>query len=268
MRLNHYVVLTASEALVEELHHFGIAVEAGHLSSFTMYRDDPCWHRVHELLADSDATIREISEYSEQEYLQSRYLRVRSGKEGGYPQPEQDSGWKKATYDLSRYCSACGTHAKQVNPFQMIGEPKFGRSDVVSLGWVHDQLFVRTEIWERVFEPFGIESLPVLRHTTQLPLETVVQLEIDEISPFPLDAQDKWESSVCSVCGQKKNCGSPRTPFFPHFAGNPKGHLFRTQEVFGAGWTSVRAVVCSNELYRATVSAGVRGFQFEPQETL
>ena len=267
MRLNHYVVVTPSDELAAELQRFGIAVKIKRISTFTMYADDPRWRRIQNLLRDCHATIREIYEYSEQERRQSPFLDVRSGKEGGYPQPEKDSGWEIATYDLSRYCAACGSHAQQMQPFHMIGEPKFGRSDVVSLGWVYDQLFVRTEIWERVFEPFGIESLPVLRHKTRLPLETVVQLKIDDISPFPLDANDKWESSVCTVCGQKKNCGSPRTPYFPHFVGNPKGHLFKTHELFGAGLISARAIICSHELYQAIASAGVRGFQLEPQET-
>jgi hypothetical protein len=266
MRLNHYVVLTPPEELAEELQRSGLAIKAKRMSAFTMYADDPRWHRMQGLFQECNATIRQIYEYSKQELDESPYLDLRSGKEGGYPHPRKNDDWRRATYDLSQYCPACGSHAHQIQPFRMIGEPEFGESDVVSLGWVYDQLFVRKAIWNQVFQPFGIESLPVISHKTGLPLETVVQLCISEVSSVPLDVQDKWESSTCATCGQKKNCGSPQTPFFPPFAGHPEGRLFKTQELFGAGLISARAIVCSNDLYRAMVSAGVRGFQFEPQE--
>lgn len=266
MKLDHYVAFNPSIEQAAQLQQFGMSIEAKQWCGFAIHSEDPSWPSIRQLLSDWGIESRVVIEYSENERRRSPYLQVRSGKGGIYPEPREDNGWESATYDLSRYCSACGSRAKPVHPFQMSTEPEFGRSDVVSFLWVYDELFVRSQIWKRVFEPFGIESLPVISHRTGLPLDTVVQPSINDISRFPLDARDKWESFVCSACGQKKNCGSQPTPFFPHFAGNPEGHVFKTQELFGAGSISARAVVCSNELYRAIVSAGVRGFQFEPQE--
>ncbi|MCX7385294.1 MAG: hypothetical protein NTX48_01405 [Planctomycetales bacterium] len=266
MRLYHYICFNTSPEQVTKLKRVGVSIKAKNSAAFSLYDDDSRWPEVQCLLKSWNVKWRDHFEYSDEDQSASAYLHIIGAPEAAIPQPEKKSGWEAATYDLSKYCGTCGSYKLQVHPFQLIEAPKFGTDDVVSLYWVYDEFFVRTEIWKRVFKPFGIESLPVLCHKTQLPLETVVQLKIDDISPFPLDSNDKWESSVCSACGQKKNFGTRRTPYFPHFVGNPEGHLFKTQELFGAGLISARAIVCSNELYQAVLSAGVRGFQFEPQE--
>ena len=266
MRIYHYICFNASPDHVTELERVGISIKAKNSAAFSVYDDDSRWPEVQCLLNSWHVKWRDHIEYSDEDLSSSAYLHIIGAPEAAIPHPEKKSGWKAATYDLSKYCGTCGSHKLQIHPFQLIEAPKFGTDDVVSLYWVYDEYFVRTEIWNRVFQPFGIESLPVLRHESRLPLETVVQLKIDDISQFPLDAGDKWDSSVCAVCGQKKNCGSPRTPYFPQFVGNPEGHLFKTQELFGAGLISARAVVCSNELDRVRMSAGVRGLKFEPQE--
>jgi hypothetical protein len=88
----------------------------------------------------------------------------------------------------------------QVAPFQMTGEPAWGRNFILQLNWVFDEFFVTPQLWQTVFEPPGVRMRPVLGARGQ-ELSTVVQLVADEVVPA---ATDGMPIERCGGCGRVK----------------------------------------------------------------
>src|ERR1700704_6517980 len=95
----------------------------------------------------------------------------------GYPQP-QDT-WDRATYGPD-YCIRCGIAPSQLHPFRLRSEPGAKQSDVLWINWVYDELFAPPHVAADLAAAgiTGIEVLPVVRHKTGSPLESLLQLRI------------------------------------------------------------------------------------------
>ena len=141
----------------------------------------------------------------------------------------------------------------------MKNEPPWGRRSVMRLNWVLDELFVRPEVWESVFRPFGLEHQPVLRHRTGAPLESVVQLIIPQATS--LDVSD-FPSTSCAQCGRNKYhpvCHGP----FPA-PSNMEAPMAKTREYFGTDGTAFNEIIVSRYLYKQIKDAGLKGAEFLP----
>jgi len=197
------------------------------------------------------------------ERRQAKWLAVEPEWHCGYPMPDEDDGYLAETYDRSKECPSCNAGRVQKRPFRMAGEPRWGSRAAMQLNWVFDEYFVRPETYRSVFEPFGIPSIEVVDHTTGMPLQTVVQLEIKHIALVPLVFQGDAHGVTCGVCGRCRF--EPHVKgFFPSFSVPVQYPLVKTQEVFGSGKSSWHAVLMSSELYSACFSHQVRGFVFWP----
>jgi hypothetical protein len=127
---------------------------------FDIDETHPAWGQVRELMAKSNAGDIVQTRFTTKELNEAEYLQMTPDWHYGYPQPERKHGFLAATYDLSDYCSACGIGRRQNAPFQMKGEPKWGKRQILQLNWVFDEFFVYPAVWESVFEPFGLEPIP------------------------------------------------------------------------------------------------------------
>ena len=117
------------------------------------------------------------TEFTEQEIHAARRCNLRSTWQHGYPQPDElNFGYWQTTYDLSDHCSACGIGMRQKAPFQMKGEPKWGRRAILQLHWVLDEYFVTPELWAGVFEPLGVPCRPVTNTKGEFPAELIRRL--------------------------------------------------------------------------------------------
>jgi hypothetical protein len=163
----------------------------------------------------------------------------------------------RQTYDFSEACEKCWTGRKQTAPFRMKKSPAWGRRSILQLEWVTDEFFVKPDVYESIFRPFGIGSRPVLLHTTRAELDTVVQLVIDaraevQVRGIPLQR-------ICSGCGEKDYHLGTRG--FPHSPQHTKLPVFKSSQVFD-GYN--RRVYVSNGLYRRIVDAKLKGADFAP----
>jgi hypothetical protein len=198
---------------------------------------------------------------SKQEIAAAKFLLMQGQWQHGYPMPDGDGGYKQLTYDLTDYCSTCGTGAVQRAPFRMAREPKWGVRGIVQLNWIFDEFFVRPEVWEMVFEPNGIAAGPVLSHKTGKELETVVQL-LPPIADAALRLSD-LPSTTCDVCGKRRYATWTRG-CFPAFVAPPSGNMVRSREYFGTGARSYRNVIISGELRESLDRLRIRGADFLP----
>lgn len=175
----------------------------------------------------------------------------------GYPQPDAEFGYLRATYDTSALC-ACGLGGRQVSAFRMKRAPPWGNRHILQLNWVFDEFFVRPDVWEAVFAAFGIEQRPALLHATGAPIPSAVQLVISS----EVDAQ--LEGLQFRTCPFKRCRG---VKYFPK-AGcrlpppvDIPAPIFRSRQAFGDA--AYKIVYVSMDLYAAIYSAGLRGASFE-----
>jgi hypothetical protein len=181
----------------------------------------------------------------------------------GYPEPSGDLGFLRETYVESSVCKLCGSGKVQQHSFRLKQEPKWGNKQILQLNWVFDEFFVQPETWRHVFEPLGVACREVLHVKTGKPLETIVQLCIDEIATTELAIDESLEGERCKSCGVVKYLPIVRGAF-PGLRRENKRSILKTKEVFGSGTSSWRAVLVSSELFRTITKANLKGVEFIP----
>jgi len=254
----HRIGLAADERDRDELAQYGVHIATG-LAWFDFRESDESWPDLKAWIARRRPSDVVRTRFAEAEASAADWLAVVPEWQFGYPQPENDFGYRQVTYDLSEFCAACGAGLRQVAPFRLKGEPKWGRRGVLQLNWVFDEYFAKPEIWDAVFRPLGVESMLVLNRKGAV-LSGVVQLVIRE--RVPVDVRN-LPLTVCEVCGRPKYPVVTRGPT-PGPIAQPEGHLVRSREWFGDGASAANEVIASQALRRAVVRARVRGITFEP----
>lgn len=269
MRLMHRIAFRPTPSQHRELEALGVKVEYPErttlpgdvlpFASFDVGEDHPNWPRLRALFKQWDVFDFPSTEFSTGEINAARRLTLGAWHHG-YPQPrELDFGYLEATYDLSDYCSECGIGKRQKAPFQMKGEPKWGRRGILQLNWVFDEVFVTPDVWSAVFKPHGVGCRPVL-NTKGVQLKTVVQLTTDDrasanVGGLPFEA--------CSKCGRVKYLPHTRG-FFPPLLAEPAGAMVKTNEYFGSGASAHHGVIVLQSVAQGLSKAGVRGASFMP----
>lgn len=264
MKIIHRIAKAATPERIDELIQLGIAVSRGlpDLLVFEIDDSDQRWQSIQLWVGKHDAFLTTRTEFSQGEISRAKWLELDPQWHYGYPQPNEDEfGYLTATYDLNDYCDQCGIGKVQQAPFQMRGEPKWGRRGMLQLNWVFDEFFSTPDVWATVFKPFGVECRPVQNRKGQ-ELRTVVQLVVRETVPI---MTGRLNVSRCQLCGRIKHLPVTRG-FFPALRTSLASHMVKTREYFGSGASAWRATIISQEIRTALKEAGVRGMDFTPVE--
>lgn len=206
---------------------------------------DERWPAVRSLIPRLHIFELVFTEFSDQEIDSAKHVCFLSKSFKGYPEPRRDREYLRFTYDLKEYCDACGIGAIQRAPFRIAGEVNLGPKATMQLNWIWDEIFVKPEIWERVFRPFGIEHIPVLGKGGKQ-LTSLVQLSIKELVPVELDP--KLEFQVCSKCHRIKYYPMDRGPWPKPLA--PTSSIFKSSQWFGDGREASHEMFVSHDLHR------------------
>jgi hypothetical protein len=268
MRIVHRVTVPSDRAKLDQLALLGVACSESasplvSVMSFDIDEAHSAWPQVRDLIRLWKAFDWPIAHFTKEERDNARHLAFGVTGHQGYPQPESDFGYLSATYDLSQYCDECGSGAKQVRPFRLRGEPRWGKKHFFQLNWVFDELFTRPGVWEDVLRPLGIEANPVVSHRDSAPLSTVVQIKVTDIATSALTLQGRSTCSMCSRCGRGK-WSPPSAGFFPSFEGDITSRICRTQETFGSGHNAHRHIIIDGAFYHAIRSNRLLGAEVEP----
>lgn len=268
MKIVHRISFRASDKQLQELKFLGVNVPPGALLpgdsdpfvGFDVDEDHPNWGILSGLFEKWGVSDAVGTKFSKQEIRSARHSVLLPEWHHGYPQPDDlNFGYLQATYDLTNYCAECGTGLVQSAPFQMRGEPKWGRRGIMQLNWVFDEYFVTPEVWGGIFSPFGVEARPVndVKGNT---LKTVVQLVIPEVVGIRDDGLAK---EACPRCNRMKYSPEVRG-FFPPLAEEPASAISKTIEYFGSGGSAHKAVVVSHALAMSMMDANLKGVSFRP----
>jgi len=264
MRIVRHIFLNAREHERRELARLGVELPhtkgmPSNLEVFDLAEDDPRWPAVRDwLISRGEHPGWERTEFTEREVAEARWLNLVPQWHQGYPQPEDDFRYRQITYD-GRACSECGVGARQRAPFQMTGEPRWGRRSILQLNWVFDEYFTTPEMAAEVFEPLGVQSRRVTNRRG-IELKTVVQLMSTE---FVSIQASHLPRSTCPRCGEEKLEPLRRGPL-PELVAQPSGPIARTREWFGSGFSAHNEIVVSQRVAQTIRHQNLRGVDFRP----
>jgi hypothetical protein len=206
----------------------------------------------------------------------------------GYPQPEDDFGYLKQTYDMSKACPTCHIGLNQVYEFRFKSEPNPHHNHFIGLNWVFDQIFIRKPV-EEILTKEGVTgisfSVPVINKTGK-PMETIKQLHVDTIL-FDAVILDDLKSEICEYpkgeasimflttigsgllkgpfCGQKKyNFPQGKSFEFRQGSISNQPDFIRLGEWFGSGSSASRPIFISYKVYEVIKRFKWRGALLEP----
>ncbi len=288
MKIVHRVSLLDQPNRTDLLESLGISLQRSDPGARSFFFDidenDARWAQLHQLIwkwkveDGSDPELLWVgTQFSNEESEAAPFVKLSPNWHHGYPYPRPGNfGFLEETYDPKSRCPGnpvgtglqrtglCGMGMVQVAPFQMKGEPKWGKKHILQMNWVFGEFFVRPEIWQKVFKPLGIGFEWVLHYKTLKKLETVVQLKVENTAASPLLIPDDHTKETCKVCRRTRYYPWVRG-YFPSFRESPgPGHIWKTQEIFGSGGSAWNAVIISAELYREIQMHELKGVTFMP----
>lgn len=226
---------------IEILKSNGLNVPLG-FQNIKLY-DSELFNKLDTLFKQWGAMVTIGSEFSNDDYSNASHLMILPNWQTQYPQPENNFAYLEETYDLKDYCSLCGIGAIQKSPFRIKKEIKWDKRTSFILNWVFDEIFVRKDIYEKVFLPIGIDFVPVVLHKNGQIIEDIKQLKINiATSILKLENVD---FERCEKCGRQKY--KPITSgYFPNFIdGLNIPHIVKSQEYYGSGKSASNWIIVS-----------------------
>ncbi|UTT62904.1 hypothetical protein [Microcella humidisoli] len=263
MKIMRRIAAQSSPQVARELGELGIQVSPDGHFGFWFDESDSRWPAVVDWLASHGRSFEDListTRFTNGELKAAEWHEFSTDWHWSYPQPNDDVfGYRKVTYDDSEFCPHCGIGLRQVAPFRMRGEPRWGRRSVLQLNWVFDELFVTPELWDSVFKPLGVPAREVHNSRGEA-LTTVVQLVVDDLVDLEMGA---YPPRRCGVCGIEKFDPVSRG-FFPAPRTKPTAAMCRSNQWFGSGARAFRAIMASREVYAQLQEAMAKGAVFVP----
>jgi hypothetical protein len=261
MQIIHRISIASSMEVKRELAELGIVVADSRLvMTFEVDEADSSWPALIGWIARHRALDIVSTRFTKRELADARWLKLIPDWHHGYPQPHEDVfGYRQATYDLTDWCKQCGIGMRQKAPFQMKGEPRWGKRSILQLNWVFDEYFVTPNAWSAVFKPHSIGCRPVMNRKG-IELGTVVQLVIDEEVGIKTEG---LAFECCEKCHRMKYLPVTRGPS-PPLVEVPTQAMAKTHEYFGSGGSAHKSVIVSRDLAGALMAEKLRGASLRP----
>ncbi|MEZ5308157.1 MAG: hypothetical protein R2684_13505 [Pyrinomonadaceae bacterium] len=227
-----------SEEQKSFLAKYGLQVAAGE-TSWVQFKES-----VHSSLkkeTDTWDVMRGVRlSFTASELKSANFLAMTGLYSNGYPMPDDDFGYVREVYGDN--CPSCGIPGKQIGPFS-IRRPKTKRK-AFTLEWVHDEIFVRREVYESQIRQLGVASREVLLYPSRGICEEFVQLDLSanlvDINTTGL----KFEE--CPTCNERKY--SPKLEdFLQPITQEPAFEIGRSVQYFGSGHGSFRLNIFSQK---------------------
>jgi hypothetical protein len=200
-----------------------------------------------------------------------------------YPQPEEDFGYLRATFNLDNYCENCGIGKSQNAPFRLKAIPKQPNNQFWGLHWEHDAIFVRLEA-KRILESENVRGIsfakPVL-HKKGLEVDDMWQIHIQtelgagvdsynltkEICEYA-DKRAREEEAALKLihyCGRTKyNLPKRGGVTFNEFYFRNAPDIVMSDEWFGSGGKAFRLPIFSERIKRIVEKHKLKGLHFTP----
>jgi hypothetical protein len=242
MKIEHRISLNVGRQEKDMLQDYGINIDEG-FKTFFVDEDNQYWQELSRLIKVWKAVDIVQTKFTKNEIDGADNIAVYPKWLNDFPQPEND--YLAVSYDLTNYCSSCGTGKVQKAPLRIKNEPGWGNNLLFSLNWIYDEFFVKRDFYNKMFQPLGIACREVFLHKKDVVSESAVQLVLP-ITAASLNMVDR-PFSKCSKCGNKKYEPISKG-FFPSFEKTVDMPMFKSQEYFGSGATADRRIFAGREL--------------------
>ncbi|MBS1512077.1 MAG: hypothetical protein JST86_14610 [Bacteroidetes bacterium] len=290
MRIQHrYLTFDRNEKLVKLLDKLAIAYKVTEKSydatthlyilEFHFFEDNPRFFELKQAVDKFKIEPQIGTIYDKTDYNNGEWFIVNAG-EYQYPQPDDDSGYLKATFNLEHYCHLCDIGKVQNAPYRLKTLPKQPNNQFWGLHWAFDAIFVRQET-KNILEREGVKNIhfsnPVL-HKTNNPIEGFYQLHIDTILKKGFDNYNA-KTITCKLNNEEnlntdrslKCCG--RIKFHhPQIGGylfeksifDGDSDIVQSVEYFGSSGSANRLQIVSKKLKDLIEIYKLKGLSFTP----
>lgn len=281
MRIRFRVVKSFNKLEQENLARLGINVAEG-WDVFEIGENNLNFEPIKNLFhKDWDNIAQKKAYFSEKDRALAPYLNIYANKMLGYAKPDDESIVDKYEYPFDIYPYYKGVveiintnkqfgilRGNQIGYYSLEDEPNWRGNEIASANNIEDAFFVKPEVFEKIFRPLNIKSLPVINYKTQTKLENVVQIVQQGISQSHLminktQIKEKtlfknWEIDKYVLSGDS---------YYPSFDSSPgEFDFFYTHEYFGTGGLTQRNTIISKKLYHILKINHIKGLNFYPMQ--
>jgi len=260
----------------EILGNLGLNVNYEHpYQNAVLFNDDQKYELLINRLKKKDIHYSEIFElvFDDDELEKAEFYDMGPAGYWGYPQPMDDFGYVKESYDESVACPICWNGAKQVRPFLIKGKPKFGRNDILAINWEFE--FLITERLKSLIEGEGLtgaEFWPLLDYKKRTPIEGFHQLCVKNELP-PMSPNTEFETDDLGSNPKIKlpcPCNKIGRNLAVHQMRYKKNDIVKakdfnkTQEWIGGTYHTTQWTVVSKRVYRLFKKNNIKRVKFAP----
>jgi hypothetical protein len=281
MKIKYRIVNNFNKEEQDKLERLGINVSEG-WDSFEIDEHNQNVERIKNMLnKDWDNITQKKSYFSEKDRTLAPYLNIYSNKMLGYAKTDVEAVIDKYEYpfDLYPYYKGIFEIIKTDKQFGILrgnqngyyfleNEPNWGGNDIASANYIEDAFFVKPEVYEKIFRPLNIKSLPVINYKTQTKLENVVQIVQQGISKSHLiinKTQIKEKTYIKNWNIDKYVLSDDS--YYPSFDSSPgEFDFFYTHEYFGTGGLTQRNTIISKKLYSILKTNNIKGLNYYPMK--
>lgn len=246
---------------------------------FYVYEDNPEFDKIKKELGKYLEPQVVGTEYEKEDTKNAEWFLINTGKYQ-YPQPEDDFGYLKATFNLENYCNWCGIGKIQNAPYRLKTEPKQHNSQFWGLHWDFDAVFVRQKA-KNTLEREKIKDIrftnPVL-HKKDSPIQDFYQLLIDKVLDKGFDSYNT--KTITCKFSNEENCNKEKEKDYcgrikyhhPMIGGycfdknifNSDYDIVETNEYFGSGASANRLQIVSKRFKEIFEKNKLKGVVFTP----
>ncbi len=237
MKIRRQITHNWDENQVMILQQLNIKAEVG-IDSFNVY-DFNLYKKLKPLLEKWEVNLDFLGvDFTKSERFSAEYCIIDRWNTFGYPMPDNDLGYLYKTYETKDMCHVCGIGTVQQEDFRVKKVPKY---PIWGLEWVFDELFIRTDLYKKIFEPLGIECRPLRKYKDDSIIDSYVQLVIPVIEES-LDLIS-YEPEICPTCGVTKY--DPKVRGYYPLHKHPLPYIYKSKEYFGGGFSANRKIFVS-----------------------
>ena len=268
MRIKHRYGYNSSETQITKfLDIQGIKYDqTGGIITFEIYNDhENCNYIIKFMEAHSVSENLSEAQYTKDEINAAQWLSVRSTWRNGYPQPQDDMGYRFSTYDSTNYCEKCRFGLIQKENFMLKKEPNWGTRDFLMINWIQDELFIskNAEKFFRTGDLTGFDIYDVFTKSRSI-MEGIKQLYVRNYLDFGLMPETIKEKFHCSKCNHTIYIAKPVIYYDRKVFKSINLDIIKTQEKFGQ-LTCSSIIFVTHKFFKAIIEAKLdRGLVFEP----
>lgn len=277
MIINYRYADSFTEIQQIQLANFGLKVKQG-FNALIIDSNHPNFNEVKDMFDDWEEETLKTIKYSKLDFEKAESYEINAEKYLGYAKPDVEEIIDTYKYPFDIYpqykdvyeVKATGKYGmlrgKQIGSFKISGEPKWGKNHLASLFGATDCFFTTPEVYNDIFKPLNILSMPVIDFKSGKTLKTIVQILPQGVSQNKLNIKreninktikiDEWNLTKYVLRGD--------VPFPDLEKSDKRYDFYESQEYFGDGGLNLKSIIISKKLYNLIVENKLKGLNIIP----